>query len=101
MIAFLGKLFTSFLSSIIFFAVFAIAGDVLIAAVVATACAAAQLALAAAARGKPGGTWASLAIVLVLTGTTLAGIDVTDSALASRQIVTPVNDTCPVPHSTI
>src|SRR5258708_39199838 len=77
MINLLRQLVTSFLSTIAFFAAFAIAGDVLIAAVVAIASAAAQFILATTTHGKPGGMkWASVAVILALTGTTLIGDDV-------------------------
>ncbi|MDB5566029.1 MAG: hypothetical protein JWP84_2595 [Tardiphaga sp.] len=93
MINLLRQLVTSFLSTIAFFAAFAIAGDVLIAAVVAIASAAAQFVLATTTHGKLGGMkWASLAVILALTGTALVGDDV-DASLLSP---TPV--TCTAPH---
>lgn len=102
MINLLGRLVAGFLSTIIFLAVFAIAGDVLVAAVVAITGAAAQFAFAATAHHKPGAmAWASVAIVLVLTGNTLVGVPCPDGTLASRQLVKPVDVTCPAVVSTI
>jgi intracellular septation protein A len=85
----LRKLLVSFLSIMCFFAAFVVAGDVLIAAVTAIAVAIAQMVLAWSTHQRAGVmTWASLALVLALTGTTLVGEDV-DAALPSG--VTPVN----------
>lgn len=81
----LQRTLAGFLSAAVFFAIFFAAGDILIAALGAVAVAAAQLAL-----GWNGGRmarlpiWASLAIVLTLTGATLAGDDVTSTAMPVR-----------------
>ena len=102
MINLLGRLVAGFLSTIIFLAVFTIAGDVLVAAGVAMTGAAAQFAVAATAQQKPGAmAWASVVIVLVLTGNTLVGVTPPDGTLASRQLVRPVDATCPARLSTI
>lgn len=67
----LQKTFMGFLSTAVFFATFLIAGDVLIASLTAIAAAIAQFVLV-----KQGIlVWASLALVLALTGTTLMGDD--------------------------
>lgn len=88
----------AFLSTFVFFAVCAVAGDVLIAATIAIAIVIAQLVLGWTAHGKLGGmTWASLALVLMLTGTTLAGDDAATAAAvmsAAHQNITPVNAAC-------
>jgi len=74
----LRKLTTGFVSTLVFLAVFAGVGDVLIAAGIAIAVAVVQLVLSVTAQGRPGvvgwsASLASLAIVLILTGTSLAG----------------------------
>lgn len=107
MINLLRKLATGFLSTIAFFAVFMIAGDVLIAAVVAVAGAAVQFVVTRTVHGKPDMTtrtasWASLAVLLVLTGTSLMGVDIPDTpALASHQNLTPVSNVCPLAQRAI
>jgi intracellular septation protein A len=107
MINLLRKLATGFLSTIAFFAAFMIAGDVLIAALVAIAGAGAQFVLVRAARHTPDMTtrtasWASLAVVLVVTGTTLVGVEIPDaSASASHRAFTPVSNICPVSQRAI
>lgn len=97
MINIVRRSFVSFLSTLAFFAVYAVVGDVLFAAISAIAIAIAQLVLGWTAHARLGGmTWASLALVLMLTGTTLAGDDAaTASALSiSNPNFTPVNATC-------
>lgn len=87
----LGKLFTGFVSTVAFVTAYAVAGDVLSAAIVAFATAAAQVGLIWSARGRPGaadctGALASLAIVMVLTGTTLTGSNVSAAQLAPTHV---------------
>jgi intracellular septation protein A len=107
MINILRKLATGFVSTIAFFAAFAIAGDVLIAAAVALAGAATQFVLVRTAQRKPDATtrtasWASLALVLVVTGTTLVGIEVPDaSASAPHQGFKPISNICPLSQRAI
>lgn len=107
MINLLSKLATGFLSTIAFFAVFMIAGDVLVAAVVAIAGAGAQFALARTAHRTPDmmtrtASWASLALLLVVTGTSLVGVEIPDApALASHQDLTPVSNVCPLSQRAI
>ncbi len=74
--AHLRKILAGFLSAAVFFAAFFAAGDILIAAVGAIAVAAAQLVLGWN-RGRVARLpiWASLALVVTLTGATLAGDD--------------------------
>ena len=86
-----GKLFTGFVSTVAFLAAYAVAGDVLVAAVIAIASAIVQVGLIWSARGRPGmadcaGALASLAIVLLLTGTTLAGNEVSAAQLLPTQV---------------
>lgn len=100
MINVLAKLATGFLSTIAFFAAFAIAGDVLIATAVAITGAAAQYVLARTVYRGPDmmtrtASWASLALVLMVTGTTLVGIEPSGAATsASDEVLTPVSDAC-------
>ena len=102
MIYFFRRLLVGFLSTIVFFASCIVAADVLLAAVVAIATVTAQLVLGWTARGSRGGmTWASLAVVLVLTGTTLAGDNDPANSVSwiSSQNFTPVTATCrPAPR---
>ena len=96
MLYFLRRLLVSFLSTLVFFATCIVGGDVLIAAVVAIPTVIAQLVLGWTAHGsRDGMTWASLAVVLMLTGTTFAGDDAPASApWISNQNFSPVNATC-------
>lgn len=65
-----------FLSTAAFFATFFVIGDVLIAAIGGFAVAVVQFVLGQTTRAKPGFLmWASLALVLALTGVTLMGED--------------------------
>ncbi len=92
------RLLVGFLSTIVFFAACVVAGDVLLAAIAAIATVIAQLVLGWTVRGSYGGmTWASLAVILTLAGTTFAGDDPGTSAnWISNQNFTPVNATCRV-----
>ncbi|WP_424627324.1 septation protein IspZ [Bradyrhizobium sp. SYSU BS000235] len=92
----LRRLLVSFVSTIVFFAVYVAIGDVLLAAIAATATVIAQLVLGWTAYGSRGGmTWASFAVVLTLTGTTFAGDDpATSGNWISSQQLAPVNATC-------
>lgn len=96
MFHFLRRLLVSFLSTTVFFAVYFAIGDVLFAAIAAIATVITQLVLGWTAYGSRGGmTWASLAVVLALTGTTFAGDDPASSASwITNQNFTPVNATC-------
>lgn len=71
----LQKTLAGFLSAAVFFAAFFAAGDVLIAALGAIAVATVQLVLWNGGRATRLPIWASLAIVITLTGATLAGDD--------------------------
>ncbi len=107
MIKLLRKLAIGFLSTIAFFAMFMIAGDVLIAALVAIAGAGAQFVLTRIAYGKPDvmtrtASWASLALLLVMTGTSLVGVDIPDAAAsASHHDFTPASNVCPLSQRAI
>jgi intracellular septation protein A len=97
----LRRLLVSFLSTIVFFAAYIAVGDILLAAMAAIAIVISQLVLGWTAYGSRGGmTWASLAVVLALTGTTFAGDDpATSASWITNQNFTPVNATCrAAPH---
>lgn len=97
----LRRLLISFLSTIVFFAVYVAVGDILLAAIAAVATVISQLVLGWTAYGSRGGmTWASLAVIVTLTGTTFAGDDpVTSANWIASQNFTPVNATCrAAPH---
>lgn len=97
----LRRLLVGFLSTTVFFAVYVAIGDVLLAAIAAFTTVIVQLVLGWTTYGSRGGlTWASLAVVLILTGTTFAGDDPATSAdwISSQQFA-PVNATCrPTPQ---
>lgn len=81
----LRKTLAGFLSAAVFFAAFFAAGDILIAAVGAIAVATAQLVLGWN-RGRLARLpiWASLALVVTLTGATLAGEDMASAVVPVR-----------------
>lgn len=84
------KILLGFLSTAVFFAAFVLIGDVLLAAIAATAVVVVvvQFVFGRTTGAKPSvAMWASLAIVLILTGVSLKGDDVTAS-LASETDVT-------------
>jgi intracellular septation protein A len=98
MINVLAKLTIGFLSTIVFFAAFAMAGDVVIATVVAVAGAATQFTLARTVYRRPDVMtravgWFSVALVLLVAVTTLVGIE-PSGASASDEMFTPVSDHC-------
>ena len=77
----------SFLSTAVFFATFILVGDVLIAATAAVATALVQFAIRQSTQQKSGVLmWASLALVLALTGLTLKGDDAFASTLSQAQM---------------
>jgi hypothetical protein len=83
------KALLGFLSTAVFFAAFFLVGDILIAAFAAFLVAVAQFVLSRSAKVNPGlSIWASLAIVVALTGlslqgeNTLAGVDATQASTA-------------------
>lgn len=77
----------SFLSTAVFFATFALVGDVLIAATFAVATAIIQFFVRQSAfRSKSALIWASLALVLALTGLTLKGDDAFAATLSQAQM---------------
>ncbi len=79
--------FTSFLSTAIFFATFFALGDVLIAASAAVVTAIAQYAVRRSRHRNSGVLmWASLALVLVLTGLSVKGDDAYAATLSQAQM---------------
>ena len=77
----------SFLSTAVFFAVFILLGDVLVAATAAVATALVQFVVRRLAYHRAGVLmWASLALVLALTGLTLKGDDAIASTLSQAQL---------------
>lgn len=81
------KTILSFLSTAVFFATFVLIGDVLIAASAAVATALAQFAIRQSTQQKAGVLmWASLALVLALTGLTLKGDDAFAGTLSQAQM---------------
>jgi thiol:disulfide interchange protein len=81
----LPKALLGFLSTAVFFAAFFLAGDILIAAFAAFLVVIAQFVLSRSAKVNPGlSIWASLAIVIALTGLSLQGED-TFAAMEATQ----------------
>ncbi|TKT72503.1 hypothetical protein YH63_014265 [Afipia massiliensis] len=82
------KILLGFLSTAVFFAAFIVVGDVLLAAIAGTAIVVVQFVFGRTTSAKPSvAMWASLAIVLTLTGISLRGDDASAS-LASETDVT-------------
>ena len=78
------KILLGFLSTAVFFSAFVLIGDVLLAAIAATAVVVGQIVFGRTTGARPSyAIWASLALVLTLTGVTLAGDDTASAALAS------------------
>lgn len=78
------KILLGFLSTAVFFTAFVLVGDVVLAALAAAAIVVAQVVFGRTTGAKPSpAIWASLALVLALTGLTLAGDDTTATSLAS------------------
>jgi hypothetical protein len=87
------KILLGFLSTAVFFAAFILVGDVLLAAVAAAAVIVAQFVLGRTANAKPSvAIWASLAIVLTLTGLSLMGDDANASLMSRTDITGSVSN---------
>jgi intracellular septation protein A len=91
------KLMAGFVSTIVFLAAFAAAGDVVVAAGIAVTGAIVQFILAMTAKNRPGvvgwtASLASLTVVVALTGATLAG----ETAAASQW--SPASVSCTTLH---
>ena len=77
----------SFLSTAVFFATFLLVGDVLVAAAAAVVTALVQFIIRQSAQHRTGVLmWASLALVLALTGLTLKGDDAFAATLPQAQM---------------
>lgn len=77
------RILLGFLSTAVFFAAFVLVGDVVLAALAATAVVLAQVVFGRTTGARPSlAIWASLALILTLTGVTLAGDDTASAALA-------------------
>jgi hypothetical protein len=77
----------SFLSTAVFFATFALAGDVLLAATAAIAAAFVQFVVRRSTQHRTGVLmWASLALVLALTGLSLKGDEAFAASMPQAQI---------------
>ncbi|MDO8981341.1 MAG: hypothetical protein Q7V17_19155 [Afipia sp.] len=82
------KILLGFLSTAVFFAAFVLVGDVLLAAIVATTVVVVQFVFGRTTSAKPSvAMWASLAVVLTLTGVSLMGDDA-NASLMSRTDIT-------------
>ena len=77
----------SFLSTAVFFATFVLVGDVLVAATAAVAAALVQFIVRQSTQHKTGVLmWASLALVLALTGLSIRGDDAFAATLSQAQM---------------
>ena len=77
----------SFLSTAVFFATFVLVGDVLVAASAAVATALVQFVIRQSTQHRTGVLmWASLALVLALTGLSIRGDDALASTLSQAQM---------------
>lgn len=82
-----------FLSTAVFFVTFILVGDVLLAAVAALAVIVVQFVLGRTTGARPSAAiWGSLAIVLTLTGVSLAGDDTTVPLAAQTDITGSVEN---------
>lgn len=88
------KILLGFLSTAVFFATFVLVGDILLATIAAIAVVVVQFVFGRTTSAKPSvAIWASLAIVLTLTGISLKGDDA-NASLASQTDVTGSVDNC-------
>jgi hypothetical protein len=87
------KILFGFLSTAVFFAAFVLIGDILLAAIAATAVVVVQFVFGRTTSAKPGvAMWASLAVVLTLTGVSLMGDDATASQAFQTEITGSVSN---------
>lgn len=87
------KVLLGFLSTAVFFAAFVLVGDVVLAAFAAIAVVVAQIVFGRTTSAKPSvAIWGSLAIVLTLTGVSLAGDDTTEPPVSQTDITGAVTD---------
>ncbi|MCF2524337.1 hypothetical protein [Bradyrhizobium sp. G127] len=91
----LPKALLGFLSTAVFFAAFFLVGDILIAAFAAFLVAVAQFVLSRSAKVNPGlSIWASLAVVIALTGLSLQGENMSATVDATQASTTQPNCHC-------
>ncbi len=82
----------SFLSTAVFFATFVLVGDVLVAATAAVATALVQFIVRQSTQHRTGVLmWASLALVIALTGLSIRGDDALASTLSQVQMIRQLN----------
>ncbi|MBQ8103885.1 MULTISPECIES: hypothetical protein [unclassified Afipia] len=87
------KIVLGFLSTAVFFAAFALVGDVVLAALAAISVVVAQIVFGRTTSAKPSvAIWGSLAIVLTLTGVSLAGDDTTEPLVSQTDVTGTVTD---------
>ncbi len=87
------KILLGFLSTAVFFAAFVLVGDILLAAIAATVVVIVQVVFGQTTSAKPSlAVWASLAIVLTLTGVSLMGDDATASQASQMEITGSVSN---------
>jgi len=89
------RILLGFLSTAVFFAAFVLIGDVLLSALAAVTVVIAQVVFGRTTGAQPSvAIWASLALVLTLTGITLAGDDTASASLAIPAEVTGSVSNC-------
>ena len=87
------RILLGFLSTAVFLAAFILVGDVLLAAIAATAVVVVQFVFGRTTSAKPSvAIWASLAIVLTLTGVSLMGDDANASLMSRTDITGSVSN---------
>jgi len=96
----LQKTFLSFLSTAVFFVAFFLVGDVLLAAFAAVIVAIVQFVLWRTANVSPGiAIWASLAVVIALTGLSLQGDDAFADMDVTQASTPAANCHCTTPNA--
>ena len=87
------KILFGFLSTAVFFAAFILIGDILLAALAATAVIVGQFVFGRTTGARPSvAIWASLAIVLTLTGVSLMGDDANASLMSPTDVTGSVSN---------
>ncbi len=90
------KTILSFVSTAVFFATFIVSGDVLVAALVAVATALVQVVVRLSTQHRTGALmWASLALVIALTGLTIKGDTTFDGPMSEAQLRGPASAQTP------
>lgn len=87
------KILFGFLSTAVFFAAFVLIGDILLAALAATAVVVVQFVFGRTTSAKPSvAIWASLAIVIALTGVSMTGDDANASLMSPTDVTGSVSN---------